>query len=486
MFQYDFFRKKIILVAILIATFMTSVETTIITTALPSIVTSLNGLAFESWIFAVYLLTASLSTPIYGKLADRVGRKPVFVTGLVLFTFSSFLCGLSPNIFFLIAFRSLQGLGAGAIMPITFTMIADLFTYDERSKILGLNNTAWGISALTGPIIGGYLVEQLSWHWVFFVNIPLGLLSLVIILFYYDENAKQMVKTSLDWKGMWTLSCLLVSALLLLQLVSNQNANIIAITLLFLVVVFSAGLFVKIEPKAKDPIIPIHFFKNQLFLIQIFTALLLSAVQIGFQTYFPMWLQTVYHVAPSVAGLAVTPSPIFWLFSSFSVGYLIKRWAPKWIAIPLITILMISYLPLTLINNHAPIAIFYIISAITGTVLGIVITMNTLISQHVVDEKDVGSASSMLTLGRTLGQTFATGLFGLIFNFTISKHQFEFPKANIVKLMNQLISQNQPEESKKLIQIFLTSMHNIFIFTAFLFICLLILNIMDRQNKLIK
>lgn len=169
------------MLAILLATFMTSVETTIIMTALPTIVSQLHGISLQSWIFATYLLLTALTTPIYGKFADRIGRKPVFLTGLILFSTGSLLCGLSNNIIMLVLFRALQGMGAGAIMPITFTMIADLFDYQKRSTMLALNNTAWGVSALLGPLLGGYIVDKLNWHWVFFINVPIGILVIVII-----------------------------------------------------------------------------------------------------------------------------------------------------------------------------------------------------------------------------------------------------------------------------------------------------------------
>ncbi len=155
------------MVAVLIATFMTSVETTIITTALPRIVSQLDGLSMQSWVFATYLLTTALSTPIYGKLADRIGRKSIFLIGIIIFVVGSFFSGLSNQMIILIFFRGLQGIGAGAIIPITFTIIADLFPYEKRTTMLALNNTAWGISALLGPLIGGYIVDQLSWHWVY-------------------------------------------------------------------------------------------------------------------------------------------------------------------------------------------------------------------------------------------------------------------------------------------------------------------------------
>ncbi|WP_349533927.1 MULTISPECIES: MFS transporter [Leuconostoc] len=486
------FKRNVILVAILIATFMTSIETTIITTALPTIVSQLNGLSYQSWVFAMYLLTAALTTPIYGKLADKIGRKPVFLIGLTFFSVGSLLCGFANSMGSLVLFRALQGIGAGAIMPITFTMIADLFTYEERSKMLALNNTAWGISALLGPIMGGYIVDNLGWHWVFFINVPLGLIVFLIILSTYQEQKTKIEKLRLDFRGIASLSMLLLSLLLLFQGLAVSKINWMSIFILGGVTVVSFAFLTRTENSVADPIVPIKLFKNQLFFIQIFTALLLSAIQIAFQTYFPMWLQSIYSASPSVAGLAVTPSPIMWLFSSFLVGSLVKRFAPKYIAILLITLMALCYLPLTFASVNFPEYLFYIISSVTGFVLGIVITMNTLISQHVVAKEELGTASAMLTLGRTLGQTLAAGLFGLVFNLTVH-HEINAHSSNInQKMINKFISSNNHSVSETashfeiLSKTVLTGIHAVFLVSLALFILVIVLNLLDKNHKVVK
>lgn len=363
------------MVAVFVSTFMTSVETTIITTALPTIISELNGLAVQSWVFAAYLLTTALSTPIYGKVADRLGRKIVYIIGLILFTSGSLLYGLSSNIYILIVFRALQGLGAGAIMPITFTIIADLFTYEKRSKMLALNNTAWGISALAGPILGGFIVDRLDWHWVFFINVPLGILVLAIILISYHETKRTSKKVPVDLQGALALSLLLFFLLLLFQGLSNSTINVTSTSIELVILVALLFLFTRAERRAIDPIIPLELFSNRVFTVQILTALLLSSIQIGFQTYFPMWLQSVYRASASIAGLAITPSPVLWLVASFFVGMLVKRFAPKYIAIPLISMQLLFYIPLTFAGSSFPQFMFYVIAGITGITLGIVITM---------------------------------------------------------------------------------------------------------------
>lgn len=476
------------MIAIFIATFMTSVETTIVTTAMPTIISKLNGLSMQSWIFAMYLLTTAVSTPIYGKLSDQLGRKPIFIVGLMIFSLGSFLCGIAPNIYLLVLFRAIQGIGAGAIMPITFTIIADLYSCDRRSSKLALNNTAWGISALLGPIIGGFIVDKLNWHWIFFINVPLGVLALLLIVLGLKDKRVKRTRKPIDYKGIFSLSVTLISLLVLFQMLSSQKLVLLTVVIVTLIFAFAFVLLVYFEKKSIDPIIPLKLFTNQLFTIQILTALLLSGMQIGFQIYFPIWLQSIYRVSASIAGLAVTPSPIMWLIASFFVGSLVKKFPPKLITIPIVIVQILFYLILIFAKVSFPMSMFYVIAGVTGAGLGIVITMNTLISQEVVPDNKVGTASSMLTLGRTLGQTIMTGVLGLTFNLSINQAISQNPELSLKKL-NKFISSNQEVNNNSvpaMQKIIIEGMHNVFLIIVILFGIILIINLKDRNRKVVK
>ncbi|WP_103422857.1 MFS transporter [Fructilactobacillus lindneri] len=468
---------------------MTSVETTIVTTALPSILSSLHGLALQSWVFATYLLTTTLSTPIYGKLSDRIGRKPIFLFGLAVFTLGSMACGLATNIGLLIAARALQGLGAGAIMPITFTLIADIFPLEERSNMMAWNNTAWGISALIGPIIGGFIVDQLSWHWIFFINVPLGMIVFILIYFGYRDPVQQTTTLKMDYFGSSWLALFLISLLVTLQLLSDPKINYSLLIIGLVIIVISFVLFIRTEKNASDPVIPLKLFKSWTFSAQILTALLLSGIQFGFQIYFPMWLQSIYKVSATVAGLAITPGPIAWLITSFFVGALIKHLAPKFITIPIVIIQFAFYLVLVCSSVSLPIVWFYVIAGVTGAGLGIIITMNTVVAQAIVPKENVGVASSMITLGRTLGQTVMTGIFGFVFNLTLNLEHNHYPQIN-PKLLNSVISSKNAsavhlssELVREINQILLTAFHNVFYLTLILFVIIIIVNMCDKLNK---
>ncbi|MFD1418305.1 MFS transporter [Companilactobacillus keshanensis] len=476
--------KKILLASIFISTFMTSVETTVVTTALPTIIGDLHGLSMQSWVFAIYLLTTAITTPIYGKLSDNIGRRPVFLIGLIIFTVGSFLCGFATNMYLLIVYRAIQGIGAGAIRPITFTIIADMFSFQERSKIMALNNTAWGVSALAGPLLGGFIVDKLNWHWVFFINVPLGIIVFLLILFRFEESFDKKYKLDIDYSGIGLLTIVLMSLLLSLQSLGNVNSNYLLVSGGFIVFFIAIFFLIKVEKKSIFPLIPLDMFKSRTFTIQILTALFMSGIQIGFQIYFPMWMQSIYQRPSSIAGLSITPSPIMWLVASFFTGILIRKFAPKFITISIVIVQMLFYLILVFNSTQMSIIWFYIIAGITGSGLGIIITMNTVIAQELVDEENVGTASSMVTLGITLGQTIMTGIFGLIFNISINHNSKLFPQVSLTHLNNSISSttHGRMNDISAINQILLSSFHNIYAAVLLIFVILIVLNLWDKRN----
>lgn len=505
-------RIPLLLAAILVATFMTSIEVTIVTTALPTISEDLRGLSQQNWVFTMYLLTTAISTPIYGKLSDQLGRRPIFITGVTLFAIGSGLCGLATTMPMLIAFRALQGLGAGAVLPVTFTIIADVFPLGDRSKIIALNNMAWGVSALLGPLVGGFIVDQISWHWIFFINVPLGVVALVLILIGYHEaprtqaqvqapaahedptatqarssrKAHRFILASLDLPGIITLILTLSSFLLALQWLGQGNVNPAIIAAVTVIFVASAVAFVHIEKRAPSPVIPLDLFRNKTFAVQVITASMLNGLQIGFQVYFPMWTQAIYHTPPSVAGLIITPSSILWLIASFLVGASMRRFPPRTIAIPVAIIQMVFYGFMIFAGIGFPIVMFYIVSGVGGFGLGLTITMNTIVGQAVVPERYVGTASSSLTLGRTLGQTLMTGIFGLIFNVTIAGQIAQHPALN-TDIINNAITTTSGQKLDAATQglvdnALLSAFHLIFATVVALYVVVIVANLFDPMR----
>ncbi|MFT8669400.1 MAG: MFS transporter [Liquorilactobacillus hordei] len=473
--------RILILCAIFIATFMTSVEVTIVTTALPAIISQLHGLSFQSWIMSSYLLMTAITTPIYGKLADMWGRKSLFQLGIVLFTIGSLLSGLAPNIFFLIIARCIQGIGAGSVIPLTFTIIADLYSFKERAKIMAFTNTAWGLSALIGPLLGGFLVDQLSWHWVFIVNVPLGILVFAVIAIGYQETYAKQPITSIDKAGVIYLSLTLLLLLIGIQLLNTHITIgiIVLISSIIFLLVFSL-----VEKKATTPIIPISMFTNRTFSNQVITATLLSGILICYEIYFPIWLQSLYHVPATVSGLVVTSSSVMWLLSSFFVGPLLKRFSPKKIILIVVTIQCLSYLPLLTASSDFPDWFFYIIAAISGAGMGIVISMNIMLCQHLVAQEQVGSATAIITLGRSLGPTIMTGIYGSTLNIIIKNNLNGISLTqvnNTISSANKKIAENQPDIENIILQ----ALHGVFGIAILLFAIVLIANLLDPNKKII-
>ncbi|MGF2385679.1 MFS transporter [Lentilactobacillus otakiensis] len=476
-------KRWVIMTAVFIATFMTSVEVTIVTTALPSIISELHGLAYQSWIMSAYLLTTAITTPIYGKMADALGRRNVFQWGVIVFTIGSLLSGLSPSILFLILARAIQGIGAGAVMPLTFTIIADIFTFKERANVLALNNTAWGLSALVGPLIGGFLVDHLSWHWVFFVNVPLGLIVAVLVWLGYHENIQLSSRLTIDWWGILWLAISLVTLLLGIQALDTMPA--IGIGLL-LITIIAVVLFIRQEKRFVDPLISPKMFMSKTFNIQIMTATILSGVLIGYQMYFPIWLQSLYRVSATTAGLVVTSSSIMWLAASFLVGKLINRYVPKQIAVALIGVMLLSYLSLIFTSRTFPVWAFYVIAMINGIGMGVVVSMNTILSQHLVPNDMVGSATSVLTLGRSLGQTVMAGVYGAILNLVI---RMQLHGGITFSQVNNVISSKGTTVAvnRSLIDpIILTALHMVFVGVVTMLVVVFVINLLDPNHKVIR
>ncbi len=296
----------LVTVAIFVATFMTAVEGTIVTTAMPTIVGSLHGIELMNWVFSIYLLTSAMLTPIYGKLTDKIGRKPVFMVGTLLFIIGSALCGMSFNMHTLILARALQGMGAGALMPVSLTLLADLYPIEQRTKVMGYNSTMWGIASVIGPLAGGLIVDTVGWHWIFFINVPIGLVQLFLVFMSLHEEKRARETKKMDLFGSVVLMLVLLSLLAGFQLLSDQGFGWLVMSCFIASVLFLV-LFIWVEKRAEDPIITFSLFKNPLFVGVNLIAALVSGILMGVDVYIPMWMQGVLGLAAGIGGLVLAP-----------------------------------------------------------------------------------------------------------------------------------------------------------------------------------
>lgn len=292
----------LVTIAIFVATFMTAIEGTIVSTAMPTIISNLHGMKLMNWVFSIYLLTNAMMTPIYGKMADRIGRKPIFIFGLALFVIGSSLCGLSNHMGTLIISRAIQGLGAGAIMPVSFTIIADIYPIEKRAKVLGFNGSAWGIASIIAPLLGGFIVDKLTWHWIFFINVPIGIITIGLIWYFLQEEKKTSAEPVDYWGSLWLMAALL-SLLYGFQVMGEAKPSVLVLGSMLVIAVVAFYLFIRVEKHAQDPIISLSLFKNRTFVVQNAVAALVSGFLIGFEVYMPMWMQGILGLKASMGGL---------------------------------------------------------------------------------------------------------------------------------------------------------------------------------------
>lgn len=472
---------SIVTLAIFITTFMTAIEGTIVSTAMPTIVSDLNGLEMMSWVVSIFLLMTAVSTPLYGKLADSIGRKPVFLFGILVFVIGSTLCALSQNMVELIIFRIIQGLGSGAIQPVAITIIADMYQLTKRAKMLGLNSSFWGVASIIAPLLGGFIVQKLSWHWIFLINVPLGLIAFALVLIFHHEP-KHKQKSKLDLKGTASLSIFLLSLMLFLQELEN------GVNWLFLgLMVVFAIIFVLVEKRAEDPIMPLQILANREFLAVNLITLIVSGVVIGFEFYIPTWMQGVNGTSASIAGFAVTPSSLMWIVGSFFVGGILSRIGIKHTFNYMHLVLILADIALLLATVNTPFWVFCLIAVFNGFAFGAIITASQIDSQILVSKKQVGIATGFNTLMKYLGQTMMISVYGILFNSIIGRQIAANSSLNQA-MMNKIVSAEQAKELApnivpQLRKILLSGLKGVYIGSLVVLIVSLMINQIYRNHK---
>lgn len=476
---------KVVTGAVFVATFMSAIEGTIVSTAMPTIVGDLQGVALMNWVFSIFLLTSAIATPIYGKLADTVGRKLVFLVGLFVFVVGSTLSGMSHSMETLIAWRALQGIGAGAIMPVSFTILADIYPVEQRARVMGLNGSAWGIAAVVAPLLGGFIVDHLSWHWIFFINIPIGIVTMGLIWFYLQERTERK-KFTMDWAGCFWLSLGLLDLMLTFQLLGEGQLNVLFVVLGFLISIGAFWAFLRQEKRTADPLIPLSLFANRTFVVQNLIAALLSGFIMGFEVYLPTWTQGLLGLKASEAGFAITPSSLMWIVGSFIAGKLLLSRSPYQIVNISLTLVMIGAITMALLPASTPFWCFFVIAGICGTGFGITITTTTVTVQSQVAVDEVGVATSFNTLSRTLGQTMMVSILGIIMNLAMTRGVVSHHGASMAmmnKLINPQTALSLPANVLPTLRgILYQGLHAIFIAGVILIVISFAVNFFDRRE----
>jgi MFS family permease len=310
-------RRPLVVASILLSMFMSAMEATVVATAMPTVVAELKGIEKYGWVSAIYMLAMTITIPIWGKLADLRGRKPVMIAGITVFLAGSIGAGLATSMTMLIAMRLIQGFGAGAMQPVALTIIGDIFTLEERSRIQGIFGAVWGIAAMVGPLIGGIIVRTLSWRWVFYINLAPGLLCIALLVAFFNEKSPSQAPASLDWKGAGAL------ALAMLALLFGTGGTAPVLLLPLSVVLFA--LFYRIEKSAAAPVLPLSILAHPVIGVAGIAGMLVGAVLMGVITYTPLWVQAVLSGSVTEAGTSVATMLVGWPIASAIGGRLLPR-----------------------------------------------------------------------------------------------------------------------------------------------------------------
>ncbi len=409
-------RLNLITLAILLSLFLASMEGTVVATAMPTIVSQLGGLSIYSWVFSIYMLASTTTVPIYGKLSDLYGRKRIYSISMLLFVGGSLLCGQARSMEQLIFFRALQGLGAGGVLPLAFTIIGELFSLEQRARMQGLFSGVWGVSSVVGPLIGGFLVDQVSWQWVFYINAIPGLLAVGLVLLAWQEAEKaNQRRVSVDYLGALFLTLAALSLLVGLDALGTP----LGAGLLLACAAWVAALL-WVERRAADPILPLGLFHDRLFNVSILHGVFVGWAMFGSISYVPLFVQGVLGTSATQAGIALTPMSLAWTISSIFGSQLLLRVGYRTLALLGTLLLCVGSALMITITPAIPQVLLMVYLSIMGVGMGLAIPAFLIAVQSTVRRQDMGIATSTIQFSRSIGGTLGVSVLGVFLTSRLS------------------------------------------------------------------
>ncbi|MED4603433.1 MDR family MFS transporter [Paenibacillus validus] len=442
--------RGLLISGLIIAMLFGALEGTIVGTAMPRIVGELGGLSLMTWLTTAYMLTSTTIVPIAGKLADLLGRKSVYVSGLIIFMVGSALCGMSQTIEQLIFFRALQGLGGGIMMPMAMIIIGDIFTGEQRAKWQGVFGAIFGLASVIGPQVGGWIVDSLNWHWVFYINLPVGIIATILISLGL-KGVKAEGPVRFDVAGMATMIIGVVSLLLALTFGGTEFAwTSWPIIGMFVLSAISLTAFVWIESKTSEPILPVRLFKNRTFTVVNGIGFFMSIGMFGAIMFVPLFMQGIVGISASASGTVMTPLMVTMIIASVIGGQIVYKIGPKLQMSIGMIIMAIGFLLLTTMSIDTSKLAASGIMMVIGLGMGLVMPLLTLILQESFPKSELGVVTSSSQFFRQIGGTFGMTILGVVMN----NRSDTLLSENLVPVLKQL-----PQQGGAMVEKITASIH---------------------------
>ena len=418
-------RRWAVVAGILLGMFLAALEATVVGTAMPTIIAKLGGLDRYSWVFSAYLLTSTVTVPVWGRLSDLFGRRPLYLMAVVFFLVGSALSGASQTITQLILFRAVQGLGAGGLIPLTMTITGDIYTLRERANMQGLFSGVWGLASIIGPLAGGFITDNWSWRWIFYLNIPFGLAAAVVVGSTLIEP-KRSEHPIIDYAGASWLT--IAVTLMLVALVESGEPSVWAHPWMWGLVAGSVVfgyLFARTEQRAREPVVPFSLFHSPVIAVGSIIAFLVGAAMFGAITFIPLFVQGTLGGTATQAGVLLTPFLLGWVTMSVVGGRLLFRIGYRTTILVGLFVLVASSTALATFGQGTPRVALLIDVAAMGCGMGLVMFALIVTMQQAVDRSRLGIATSLNQFSRSIGQTLGVALMGMVMTISLSSHLAE-------------------------------------------------------------
>jgi EmrB/QacA subfamily drug resistance transporter len=407
--------RRLVTLALFVATFLVALDTSVVSTAMPTVIGQIGGIHLYAWVFSAYLLTSTITVPICGKLADLYGRKPVFLASVVIFLIGSMACGQAQTMEQLIAFRLLQGLGAGGVLPINQTILGDVYPLEQRARITGAFSTIWGVSGLLGPAIGGFLTEYVSWRWVFYVNFPLCILSIALLGSFFHERL-QVRRHSIDVLGAVTLSAAVAMLLIGLQSSDSRPLQLG----LYAAAAALVPIFIWQERRAPEPLVPLWLFGRRAIGVSTLGGVLMGLALYGESTFVPPFVQGVMGATPTVTGFVLAGSSLGWPVASIIGGRLLLRTGFRAPCVIGGAVLTAGFLMLLFLTPDSGLWLPLVIQCVLGFGFGFYTVATVLAAQSAVGWEHRGVVTSASQFSRNIGGTVGVSIAGALFTAGIA------------------------------------------------------------------